>query len=89
MKPQLEPETDQTVHNGAMKAAQRVLLMESESLSALRRSLNGDFIEAIDRLSAVTGRIIVSGMGKSGHIARKIAATLASTGSTAYFVHPS
>ena len=88
MKPQLEPKTDQSHHNGALRAAQRVLLMESESLAALSRSLNGDFIDAIDRLTAVTGRIIVSGMGKSGHIARKIAATLASTGSPAQFVHP-
>ncbi len=88
MRPQLEPETDPSHQNGALKAAQRVLLMESESLAALSRSLNGDFIEAVDRLTAVTGRIIVSGMGKSGHVARKIAATLASTGSPAQFVHP-
>ncbi len=88
MKPQLEPEIDRSHQNGALKAAQRVLLMESESLAALSRSLNGDFIDAIDRLTAVTGRVIVSGMGKSGHIARKIAATLASTGSPAQFVHP-
>ncbi len=51
-------------------------------------SLDGKFTDALNILSAVTGRVIVTGMGKSGHIARKIAATLASTGTPAYFVHP-
>src|SRR6185312_12555768 len=56
-------------------------------------ALDGEFVRALDLLAAVqdagkAGRIIVSGMGKSGHIARKIAATLSSTGSPAYFVHP-
>ncbi len=62
--------------------------LEAEGIRALAASLDERFIGALDILSAVTGRVIVTGMGKSGHIARKIAATLASTGTPAYFVHP-
>jgi len=71
-----------------LAAARRVLELEGDALAALSDALDGSFVDTIDRLHAVTGRIIVSGMGKSGHIARKIAATLASTGSPAQFVHP-
>ncbi len=53
-----------------------------------RRRLDGRFTRAVDLLSNVTGRVVVSGMGKSGHVARKIAATLASTGTPSLFVHP-
>jgi arabinose-5-phosphate isomerase len=69
-------------------AARRVLKLEGDALAALGEALDGTFVETIDRLHAVTGRIIVTGMGKSGHVAHKIAATLASTGSPAQFVHP-
>lgn len=68
--------------------AQRVLSLESQALKTLALHLNDEFTKAIECLHKIKGRIIVSGMGKSGHIGRKIAATLASTGSTAYFVHP-
>jgi arabinose-5-phosphate isomerase len=71
-----------------LAAARRVLVTESESLAALRESLNGDFVDVLDLLSKVPGRVIVTGMGKSGHVARKIAATMASTGTPAQFVHP-
>ncbi|MGF1609059.1 MAG: SIS domain-containing protein [Kiloniellales bacterium] len=71
-----------------LEAARRVLDREAEGLQVLSRALDGGFVEAIDRLAAVRGRVIVSGMGKSGHVARKIAATLASTGTPAHFVHP-
>ena len=71
-----------------LKAAQRVLTTESESLAILRGSLDHAFVAVLDLLSAISGRVIVSGMGKSGHVARKIAATLASTGTPAQFVHP-
>ncbi len=50
--------------------------------------MDGEFSRAVDTILAAQGRVIVSGMGKSGHIARKIAATLSSTGTPAYFVHP-
>jgi arabinose-5-phosphate isomerase len=69
-------------------AARRVLKLEGDALAALSEALDESLVETIDRLHAVTGRIIVTGMGKSGHVARKIAATLASTGSPAQFVHP-
>lgn len=69
-------------------AGRRVLDLEAKALSALSESLNGDFFEAVSILFNVKGRVIVSGMGKSGHIGRKIAATMASTGTPAQFVHP-
>jgi len=65
-----------------------VLDREIEGLTALLGSLDQKFIDSVELLSNLKGRVIVSGMGKSGHIARKIAATLASTGTTAFFVHP-
>lgn len=68
--------------------AQRVLSLESQALKTLALHLNEQYTLAIECLHKIKGRIIVSGMGKSGHIGKKIAATLASTGSTAYFVHP-
>lgn len=71
-----------------LKAARRVFDVAGEAIAALGQSLNGDFSRAIDAILSIKGRVIVSGMGKSGHIARKIAATLASTGTPAYFVHP-
>lgn len=69
-------------------AARRVLALEAGGLAALGHTLDGTFARALDRLAAVSGRVIVTGMGKSGHVARKIAATLASTGCPAQFVHP-
>ena len=71
-----------------LAAARRVLTYASEALSGLATALDGEFSRAITLLMAAKGRVIVSGMGKSGHIARKIAATLSSTGTPAYFVHP-
>ncbi|OFX07802.1 MAG: D-arabinose 5-phosphate [Alphaproteobacteria bacterium RIFOXYD12_FULL_60_8] len=69
-------------------AGRRVLELEAEGLRALSLALDGAFSEAVDILGRIKGRIIVSGMGKSGHVGSKIAATLASTGSAAFFVHP-
>ncbi len=69
-------------------AARRVLALEVEGLQALSASLDGAFIRSVDCVMAVTGRVVVTGMGKSGHVARKIAATLASTGTPAHYVHP-
>jgi arabinose-5-phosphate isomerase len=71
-----------------LDAGRRVLRLEAEGLGALANSLGEEFSRALDLLTAVSGRITVTGMGKSGHIARKIAATLASTGTPAQFVHP-
>jgi arabinose-5-phosphate isomerase len=71
-----------------LAAARRVLRHATDAISLLGDSLNGEFSRAIDAVLNVGGRVIVSGMGKSGHIARKIAATLASTGTPALFLHP-
>ena len=68
--------------------ARRVLNTEAEALIALSDSLGPSFVRALDVFAATKGRVIVSGMGKSGHISNKIAATLASTGTPAFFVHP-
>lgn len=68
--------------------ALRVIRTEAEALSQLAATLDVSFDAAVDKILKAQGRVIVSGMGKSGHIARKIAATLASTGTPAYFVHP-
>jgi DNA-binding MurR/RpiR family transcriptional regulator len=70
------------------EAARRVLELEAEAILALARSLDARFVAALDILTAVSGRVIVTGMGKSGHIAHKIAATLASTGTPSHYVHP-
>jgi arabinose-5-phosphate isomerase len=67
----------------------RVLETEAEALTRLAAGLDGGFAEAVEALFAARGRIVCTGIGKSGHVARKIAATLASTGSAAMFVHPS
>lgn len=71
-----------------LSSARRVLRLEAAGIEALARSLDEAFTRALDLLSEVTGRVIVTGMGKSGHVARKVAATLASTGTPASFVHP-
>lgn len=66
----------------------KVLEREIEGLSALAASLDEKFSKLVELISNIKGRVIISGMGKSGHVARKIAATLASTGTPAMFVHP-
>ena len=69
-------------------AARRVLQIEGRALLTLAEALPADFGPAVELILATSGRVIVSGMGKSGHVGRKIAATLASTGTPAFFVHP-
>ena len=71
----------------ALELAKKVLRIEAQAVAGLIDRLDGAFPKAIELILACHGRIIVSGIGKSGHIARKIAATLASTGTPAYFVH--
>ena len=69
-------------------SAQRTVRMESGAVAELEARIDASFERACELLLAVPGRVIVTGMGKSGHIASKIAATLASTGTPAFFVHP-
>ena len=73
---------------GDLDVARSVLHTEAAGLHALAAGLTGSFGDAVDLLARVTGRVVVSGMGKSGLVARKIASTLASTGTPALFVHP-
>jgi arabinose-5-phosphate isomerase len=68
--------------------AKRVLWTEGKALLEFAEMLGDSFVQAIDIVTAAEGRVIVSGIGKSGHVGRKIAATLASTGTPAFFVHP-
>jgi len=72
----------------ALDLAREVLNIEAAAVKTLAARIDSDFLRALDVLLRCEGRVIVSGMGKSGHIARKIAATMSSTGTPAYFVHP-
>ncbi|MBN8904504.1 MAG: KpsF/GutQ family sugar-phosphate isomerase [Rhodospirillales bacterium] len=76
------------VETSDLEVARAVLGAEASGLRALAAALDDRFGQAVDRLATATGRVVVSGMGKSGHVARKIAATFASTGTPAQFVHP-
>jgi arabinose-5-phosphate isomerase len=72
----------------AIERGKRVLRMEAEALADAERRLDGTFAKAVDLVASSTGRVIVAGVGKSGLIGRKIAATLTSTGTPAVFLHP-
>src|SRR5512147_3176370 len=72
----------------ALELAKQVLAIEAEAIQALAARLGQSFLDAVALLLNCKGRVVVSGIGKSGHIARKIASTMASTGTPAYFVHP-
>lgn len=71
-----------------IQTAQRTIRLEIEAVEGLLAHIDADFVRACEMILAGTGRVVVVGMGKSGHIGNKIAATLASTGTTAFFVHP-
>ena len=71
-----------------IETGRQALRTEGEALIGFADALGDSFAEAVKRILAVPGRVVVSGMGKSGHVGRKIAATLASTGTPALFVHP-
>ncbi|MCH8943312.1 MAG: KpsF/GutQ family sugar-phosphate isomerase [Proteobacteria bacterium] len=81
--------TNQKVSNDELLAlAREVLEIESRAVDALRSRLNEDFVAACQLCLNTRGRVVVTGMGKSGHVSNKIAATLASTGTPAFFMHP-
>lgn len=71
-----------------IETARRVLNIEAEAVRALLGSLDKSFIEAVEMILKTTGKVVVTGMGKSGLICQKIASTLASTGTSAFFLHP-
>jgi arabinose-5-phosphate isomerase len=71
-----------------IEIAKNVLSIEAESLQALKEKINEDFLKAVEIIHNSKGRVVVTGMGKSGLVGRKIAATLASTGTPSFFMHP-
>tara|TARA_B100001564_G_scaffold47423_1_gene34611 strand:- start:1469 stop:2434 length:966 start_codon:yes stop_codon:yes gene_type:complete len=75
------------MHNYVL-SAKRTIKKEYDALEYLRQSINGSFIEACNLILNVKGRTVVTGMGKSGHVAKKISATLSSTGTPSFFLHP-
>ena len=75
-------------HHDSLVAARRVLSEEARALQLLGEGLSEAFLQTVETLATISGRVIVTGMGKSGHVGRKIAATLASTGTPSFFVHP-
>ena len=77
-----------TSETSALELARRVLAIEADAVRALIERLDERFVAALELIAGRSGRVVVSGIGKSGHIARKIASTMASTGTPAYFVHP-
>jgi|SRR5436190_7686747 len=74
--------------SNALELARRVLAIEADAVRAMVDRLDHRFVQALELIANRRGRVVVSGIGKSGHIARKIASTMASTGTPAYFVHP-
>jgi arabinose-5-phosphate isomerase len=72
----------------ALKLARETFDIEAQALQGVRDRLDAGFAQALQAILAIRGRVVVMGMGKSGHVGRKIAATLASTGTPAFFVHP-
>ncbi len=73
---------------GAMDIARKVLETEAEAIRRLLETIDGDFERAVDLILATAGRVVWTGMGKSGIICRKLAATMSSTGTPALFLHP-
>ena len=71
-----------------LELARRTLDIEARALDALKARQGEGFVAAVRAILACRGRVVVMGMGKSGHVGRKVAATLASTGTPAFFVHP-
>ena len=83
-----EPSAPEPDGHSALYWARQTLTIEAQALLAARDAMDESFTQAVDLLRAVKGRVVVTGMGKSGHVGRKMAATLASTGTPAMFVHP-
>ena len=89
MNARIAPTSEISVDPAAIaRSARTVIATEAAAIHALEARINGDFVQACRLILGCQGRVVVSGMGKSGHVGRKIAATLASTGTPAFFVHP-
>ncbi len=81
------PKPSSMAGQGSLELARKVLEIEAQAIRSLRDRIGESFVEALELILASSGRVVVSGIGKSGHIARKMASTLASTGTPAFFVH--
>ena len=88
MASKLQSKLPERLHARALDLAREALLIEARAVEALSQRLGADFCHAVDLILQCRGRIVVSGMGKSSHIGHKIASTLASTGTPAFFMHP-
>jgi len=86
--PKRENSAEQSIKLNTLDLARRVLTIEADAVRALAERIDERFLAAVALIRDRSGRVVVSGIGKSGHIARKIASTLSSTGTPAYFVHP-
>ncbi len=84
-----DPVTAGIIKSDSLHAARRLIRIEAESVRALAERIDADFERAVSLLAVVRGRVVVTGLGKSGHIGRKISATFASTGTPSSFMHPS
>src|SRR5688572_31183919 len=82
------PTVGKIASSSVLELARRVLAIEADAVRALIERLDQRFVAAVSLIAERRGRVVVSGIGKSGHIARKIASTLSSTGTPAYFLHP-
>jgi arabinose-5-phosphate isomerase len=87
MPTRARPSTEHFATDDAVECARQVLDIEAQAVTALKQHLGENFQQALDTVLHCRGRVVVCGIGKSGHIARKIASTLASTGTPAFFVH--
>jgi len=85
MQPPTAPQADATQ---LLASARRTLQIEARAIEGLQERLDAGFAEACRLCLGCKGRVVVTGMGKSGHVARKVASTLASTGTPAFFLHP-
>lgn len=88
VNPFIETKTAEPVVDSTLITARRVLTIEAEALKKLNQFLDSTFTQAVEMINKIKGRVIVTGIGKSGHIGKKIAATLASTGTPSFFIHP-
>lgn len=86
--PKLSVITNNAGRDAVLTRGREVVRLEAEALALLARELDENFVTACELILRARGRVVVSGMGKSGHIARKIAATLAATGTPALYIHP-
>ena len=88
MKIQIMKNKNQIFSSNYLEVGKKVLIDESNGIAKLASEIGNEFVDVINCLKSLKGRIIICGIGKSGHIAKKVAATFSSTGSPSHFLHP-